>query len=102
LRAVSGNKALVLPYWDYYANPELPAELTNTSLFNPFYVARQKTDVIHALTLAPFGNTVINMQRSLPNAFEVLFEDVPHNAVHNIIGSVMATMESPTPFPLFS
>ena len=100
LRAVSGNKLLVLPYWDYYANPEMPAEFTNPSPLNPLYVPRLNTNVIAALTLAPFAGTVTNMQRGLTNPFETVFEDMPHNPVHNIIGNVMADMQSPTD-PIF-
>lgn len=96
LRAVSGNKSLVLPYWDYYTTPQIPGELTNPSPFNPLYLNRQNTNVIDALTLAPFAGSVTNMQRGLSNPYEVLFEDQPHNPVHNIIGTTMATMQSPT------
>ncbi|WP_194713462.1 tyrosinase family protein [Noviherbaspirillum soli] len=100
LRAVSGNKALVLPYWDYYNTPEIPGEFTNPSPFNSLYLSRQNSNVIDALSLAPFAGTVTNMQRGLTNPFEVLMEDQPHNPVHNIIGSTMATMQSPTD-PIF-
>jgi tyrosinase len=100
LRAVSGNKWLVLPYWDYYTTPEIPGEFTNPSPFNSLYLSRQNANVSDALTLAPFAGTVTNMQRGLSNPFEVLMEDQPHNPVHNIIGSTMATMQSPTD-PIF-
>lgn len=100
LRAVSGNKSLVLPYWDYYTTPEIPGEFTNPSPFNSLYLSRQNTNVIDALSLAPFASTVTNMQRGLTNPFEVLVEDQPHNPVHNIIGSTMATLQSPTD-PIF-
>lgn len=95
LRAVSGNKSLVLPYWDYYNNPQMPAEFINPSPLNPLYVSRVNTNVIDALTLAPFASTVTNMQRGLTNAYEPSFENMPHNPVHNIIGNVMADMQSP-------
>jgi tyrosinase len=101
LRAVSGDSALVLPYWDYYTSPEIPAEFTNPSPLNPLYVARLNTNVIDALTLAPFAGTVTGMQRALgSNAFETLFEGMPHNTVHNLIGNAMADMSSPTD-PIF-
>lgn len=95
LRAVSGNKSLVLPYWDYYINPSLPPEFTNPASYNPLYVPRRNNNVIDALTLAPFAGTITNMQRGLPNAFETSFENLPHNPVHDIIGNAMATMQSP-------
>jgi tyrosinase len=95
LRAVSGNNSLVLPYWDYYTNPSLPVEFTNPASYNPLYAPRVNTNVSAALTLAPFANTVTNMQRGLANAFEPSLESMPHNPVHNIIGNVMANMQSP-------
>jgi tyrosinase len=100
LRAVSGNNALVLPYWDYYTTPEVPSEFSNPASWNPLYVPRLNTNVINALTLAPFSGTLTNMQRGLPNAFEPSLESAPHNPVHNIIGNVMADMQSPTD-PIF-
>jgi tyrosinase len=100
LRAAAGNSSLVLPYWDYYTTPQLPAEFTNPSPLNPLYVGRVNTNVIDALTLAPFASTVTNMQRGLTNAFETSMENMPHNPVHNIIGNVMTDMASPTD-PIF-
>ena len=100
LRAVSGNKSLVLPYWDYYTTPQMPAEFINPSPLNPLYVPRVNTNVIDALTLAPFASTVTNMQRGTNNAYETSFESMPHNPVHNIIGNVMADLHSPTD-PIF-
>lgn len=95
LRAVSGNSALTVPYWDYYKNPTIPVEFTNPASWNPLYVQRVNTDVTQALTLAPFSNSVTNMQRGLVNAFEPSLESAPHNPVHNIIGGVMADLHSP-------
>jgi tyrosinase len=100
LRTVSGNKSLILPYWDYYATPQLPDEFINPSPLNPLYVPRVNTNVFDALTLAPFASTVTNMQRGTTNAFETSIEGMPHNPVHNIIGNVMADMQSPTD-PIF-
>lgn len=95
LRMVSGDSLLVLPYWDYYTYPTLPAEFTNPNGANPLYVARINTNVRPALTMAPFAPTVLNFQRGASNAFETLCEDAPHNPVHDLIGGVMATMASP-------
>lgn len=100
LRAISGSKTLVIPYWDYYSNPEMPADFTNPSPLNPLYVQRVNTNVIEALTLTPFGSTMTNMQRGLANAFETSVENMPHNPVHNIIGNIMADMQSPVD-PIF-
>ncbi|MCC2955014.1 tyrosinase family protein [Massilia sp. IC2-477] len=95
LRTVSGDSLLVLPYWDYYSYPNLPAEFTNPNNANPLFVARINTNVRPVLTMAPFAPTVLNFQRGTSNAFETLCEDAPHNPVHDLIGGVMATMESP-------
>lgn len=95
LRSVSGDSKLVLPYWDYYTNPQMPAEFTDPNNNNPLYVERINTNVQQALTLAPFASTIVNFQRGQEQAFEPTFEDAPHNPVHNIIGNVMADMVSP-------
>lgn len=100
LRAVSGDAKLVLPYWDYYANPALPAEFTNANAGNPLYVERVNTNVRQALSMAPFASTLINFPQNTSNAFEPAFEDMPHNPVHDIIGGWMADMQSPTD-PIF-
>ena len=100
MRAVCGDSQLVLPYWDYYTNPTLPAEFTNPSTDNPLYVSRENNNVRQALSMAPFSSTLTNFPTNSPNAFEPSFESAPHNLVHNIIGGVMADMLSPTD-PIF-
>jgi tyrosinase len=100
LRAVSGNNALVLPYWDYYTTPQMPAEFTNPASYNSLYVPRLNTNVNSTLTLVPFSNTITNFQRGLPNAFEPSFEGAPHDPIHNLIGNSMASLLSPTD-PIF-
>lgn len=95
LRIVSGDPELVVPYWDYYKNPQIPAEFTDPASGNPLYVPRVNTNVYNALWLRPFEPTVWNFQRGLGNAFEALLEEAPHNPIHNIIGGHMQTMQSP-------
>lgn len=95
LRTVSRNNNLVLPYWDYYRNPIIPAEFTDPATDNPLYVERVNTNVYNALSLTPFGPTVWNFQRGRTNAFETLIESAPHNPVHNIIAGAMMTLQSP-------
>lgn len=94
LRSVSGNPYLTLPYWDYYSYATLPAEFTDPAPGNPLYVPRQSSNVRSALSLAPFSSAVRNFQRGKSNAFEPSIEDV-HNPVHDLIGGVMSTMQSP-------
>ena len=100
LRIVSGYSSLTLPYWDYYKNPRIPSDFTDPATGNPFYQQRVGTNVYNALDLSPFASTVYNFQRGKTNAFETKFESAPHNPVHNIIGGVMADMQSPTD-PIF-
>lgn len=100
LRKVAGNSALMLPYWDYYANPVMPAEFTDTT--SPLYIAnRTGTDVSHALSLDPFADTVVNFQRGLTNAFETALESLPHNPVHNLIGGSMSSVTVSPRDPIF-
>lgn len=95
LRISSGDPTLNLPYWDYYLDPTIPAEFTDSAPSNPLYVPRAGASVYNALDLLPFGSTVFNFQRGTTNAFEVMIEGAPHNAVHDLIGGVMSTMQSP-------
>jgi tyrosinase len=95
LRQVSGDSGLVLPYWDYYANPNLPAEFTDPSPGNPLYVSRVNTNVTPALSMDPFSDSLIHFQTGTSQAFEPSVEAQPHNTLHNIVGGVMADMESP-------
>jgi tyrosinase len=95
LRIVSGDKALTVPYWDYYKNPNIPAEFTDPSASNPLYMPRVGTNVYNALSLAPFDSSIWNFQRGTTNAFEPQIESQPHNQLHNLIGGEMANMTSP-------
>lgn len=95
LRIVSGDKALSVPYWNYYKYPKLPAEFTDPATGNPLYMPRAGTSVYNALTLSPFASSVWNFQRGTTNAFEPQLESAPHNPVHNLIGGEMANMTSP-------
>ncbi|HEV7814233.1 MAG TPA: tyrosinase family protein [Janthinobacterium sp.] len=95
LRLVSGDSRLTVPYWNYYGNPVLPPEFTNPASTNPLYVPRTNSNVAQALSMAPFSNSLTALPRGTANAFEPSVEDMPHNPVHDIIGGVMADMQSP-------
>lgn len=95
LRIISGDNALNLPYWDYYQYAGMPAEFTDPASNNPLYMARANTNIYNALDLSPFTAGVYNFQRGTFNAFEPKLESGPHNPVHDLIGGVMATMQSP-------
>jgi len=94
LRIASGDASLCLPYWDYYSYATLPAEFTDPASNNPLYRQRLGANVGAALDLAPFAPSVFNFERGTANAFEPRIEDI-HNPIHDLIGGVMSTMQSP-------
>ena len=98
LKAVSGNANLTLPYWDYYLYSNIPEEFTNPA--SPLYVPRANVDVRQALSLAPFSSTLTSFPNGTKQAFEPSIETAPHNQLHNLVGEVMSTMDSPVD-PIF-
>lgn len=101
LRVVSGNSALTIPYWDYYSNANIPPEFTDPSPDNPLYVPnRVNTNVRPSLSLTPFWPILVNFPRGMTDAFEPQIEYRPHGSFHNLVGGVMATLDSPMD-PLF-
>ena len=100
LRTISGDPDLVLPYWNYYYSPAVPAEFLDPSL--PLYRSdRTGTDVSKGLTLDAFASTIIRFQRGKPDAFEPVIEALPHNRVHNLIGGAMGSIKISPKDPLF-
>jgi tyrosinase len=96
IRAMCGNPAFALPYWNYYDDPTIPIEFTDSGSWNPlFESSRVNSNVAQALTLAPFAGTIKNFQRGLSNAFEPSVESAPHNPVHDLLGGIFDTMSSP-------
>jgi tyrosinase len=100
LRKVSGVDDLRLPYWNYYADPNIPAEFQVEK--SPLWRSdRTSTTVADALSLAPFGDDVVNFPRGSGNAFEAKLENAPHNPVHNLIGGAMSNLTFSPADPLF-
>ncbi|SEI93711.1 Common central domain of tyrosinase [Frateuria terrea] len=100
LRKAAGSSSLVLPYWDYYYDPILPTEFQDPS--SPLYLAgRTGKDVSGALSMTPFGNSLINLPRGYPYAFEPAVETAPHNPVHNLIGGAMDNVAISPRDPIF-
>jgi tyrosinase len=96
LRELSGNSSLMIPYWDYYKNPVMPPEFTDSASANPLYVeGRLNTNVYPSLSLSPFLIKYKNFQRGVVDAFEPVIETAPHGMLHNIVGGVMTGMSSP-------
>ncbi|SEJ45921.1 tyrosinase family protein [Frateuria terrea] len=100
LRKASGDDALVLPYWDYYTQPQMPPEFldTTSSLYRK---GRTGSDVTAALSLDPFADSVVNFPRGMDNALEPIIEARPHNPVHNLIGGVMGQVSVSPWDPIF-
>ena len=100
LRKTSGNSALVLPYWNYYEQPVIPAEFRDTT--SPLYLRnRTGSDVSGACTLGAFDASLTNFQRGRPDAFEPAVETAPHNGVHNLIGGTMDNVAVSPRDPIF-
>lgn len=94
LRTVSGNSSLIVPYWDYYKNPNIPAEFTDPS--SPLYVTgRVNTNVRSGLGLGLSSTRYKNFPRGMVDAVEPVWEVTPHGKVHNLIGGYMAKLTSP-------
>lgn len=101
LQQVARRDSLRIPYWDYFADPEIPAEFTAGDVSsNPLYEPRIGTNVAKAIDYGPFAAAVTRFDRGPATAFEALIETIPHNRVHNLIGGTMATPLSPLD-PLF-
>lgn len=100
LRKASGNSALVLPYWNYYEQPVMPAEFQDPS--SPLYLRnRTGTDVSGACTLGAFDPSLTYFQQGKPHAFEPAVETAPHNGVHNLIGGTMNNIAVSPRDPIF-
>ncbi|RYY46858.1 MAG: tyrosinase family protein [Sphingomonadales bacterium] len=95
LRKAARSTSLRLPYWDYFADPKLPAELlAGNAATNPLFETRKGSEVGKALVYAAFGSDVTGFEHGVKNCFEANVEAF-HNNVHNLIGGRMATMQSP-------
>ena len=100
MRKIARNNSLAVPYWDYYQDPIMPIEFTDTT--SPLYIANRKsTDVTNALSLDPFSDSIVNFQRGLVDAFEPSLETLPHNPVHNLIGGAMGAVTISPKDPIF-
>lgn len=100
VREISGDPSLVLPYWNYYDSPTVPAEFLDP--YSPLYRGdRTGSDVSGALSYDAFADTVIRFQRGKTNAFEAILETRPHNRVHNLIGGALSSISISPRDPLF-
>jgi len=125
-RQLSGDPGFALPYWDWTANPQLPAVFAGETWQgqpNPLFHARRSSQTVTippevagparlATLLAetsfevfgssrPFGqdSTASTWQRG--NGFQGPFESGPHNQVHVRVGGDMGTIRSSPLDPIF-
>ncbi|MDO8877952.1 MAG: tyrosinase family protein [Pseudolabrys sp.] len=117
---LSGNPNFALPYWDWTANPQLPAAFampTYNGQPNPLFNASRNSqtatipasvagpqvmaDILAETNFEVFGSSMPDGQNSTApswqrvNGFQGPLESGPHNTVHGIIGGDMGTYMSP-------
>ena len=89
------DPSVTLPYWNWIANPRLPASLNRPALLRRWRVRRQwQADF---LPIRADVNAATRRNRFAP--FQRLLEQA-HNNVHLAVGGEMATAESPAD-PIF-
>jgi len=107
LQAMSGDPTLMLPYWDYYANPSMPAIFSDPTLSdgspNPLYWSNRQSATVTGLIYASFLPRFTTFQSADPDAptFELISEINPHGAVHDAIGGDMGTVPTAAADPVF-
>lgn len=90
------HPGVTIPYWDWVANPQIPAPLTDRALLRSWSVRRGAFDASH-LPTGPQVNAVLRQTGYA--AFQAKLEGI-HNGVHNAVGGDMKTAHSPSD-PLF-
>jgi tyrosinase len=108
LRQLSGDPDLVLPYWDWTADPVLPAAFrTPADAGNPLYDASRtinsgatlpsqvvEDDLERALKQVPFpASGTVGFTHSL--------ERSPHGAIHVLLGGNMSSVPTAANDPIF-
>lgn len=94
IRELSRDPNFALPYWNYFADPNIPAEFLSPNN-NPLYVQRSNTNVSQAIGYGFTAPNWLQLPRNWPSPMEPQIESMPHNPVHNIIGGFMPTLQSP-------
>lgn len=107
---LSGNPAFGLPYWDWTANPQMPAHFWDGSVLQHSpRVAGPTTPMPADSVGAPVVNAMLDEPNFLLFAGPAvplnstarrgpgfgMVEGTPHNQVHNTVGGTMATLLSP-------
>ncbi len=90
------DPAVSLPYWDWIADPSIPAFLDKPSLLTSWSVTRS-WDPSWLATSAELDLVMANKTYS---RFQRKLETGPHNDMHNAVGGTMDSSSSPAD-PLF-
>jgi tyrosinase len=104
LKQLSGNSSLMVPYWDWYANPTIPqifAEETVNGKPNPLYWSNRENSTVSGLGYAAYDFTTFESSDSHVSTFESVAEQDPHGLVHDLIGGDMGTVPTAAADPLF-
>jgi Common central domain of tyrosinase/Polyphenol oxidase middle domain len=106
VRSQSGNAAFALPYWDWQANPGLPAMFQNPPVGSAVLNVANRNALINNGTA-----TVGNLTPGVNAAYaQPIFEGVagadsliqnPHNSVHNNVGGSMGNIRTAAQDPIF-
>jgi tyrosinase len=108
-RDLTGNDDFALPYWDWTANPSVPAPFwgdasnalfqsgrsaTPASVANASMVGRPEIDsILNETDFFLFASGAASGQRD-PSTYGRL-EGTPHNYVHGFVGGIMGSYQSP-------
>ncbi len=107
LQQMSGDPTLALPYWDYYANPDIPSIFAAPTLGdgspNPLYWANRKNGRVTGLVYAAFDPSVTTFAdgTSDGDTYESIVEENPHGEVHDAIGGDMGAVPTAAADPVF-
>ena len=110
-RELSGDATFALPYWNWTANPQIPAVFWDTS--SPLYHSPRGATSSSVASAASVGSAVVTPMLDEPNFLTFagaatslndtalfgpgygLVEQTPHNYIHNFVGGDMLTFMSP-------
>jgi len=107
LQQMSGDPTLALPYWDYYAHPDIPAIFAAPALTdgspNPLYWADRASHTVTGLVYAPFDPAITTFADGKRDGttFESIAEENPHGEVHDAIGGDMGSVPTAARDPVF-
>ena len=110
-RELSGDQAFALPYWNWTANPQIPAVFWDTS--SPLFHSPRSANASSTASALSVGSQVIDnilqvtnfltfAGQAVPLNDTALFgpgagtvEGTPHNYIHGFVGGTMASFMSP-------